>query len=230
MMDRMPQEPQSGDAVLTFGEPARRNLLRDLGTDRRLPILTAALGAVAAFGSLTSEWQITTLDETVIGTAATAGGRILSAGLIDLGAAGAGYLVGLLLLTTAAVLVLCGPPAGRRHARLAGLAVGGVLLALLLALMGTLSETSLLLPRYFTLELSGDEVRVSPGRGLWCAIAGAGLALTALCLPATGKAPATVAPEPETTDDPLDLTISPAAPFAPFPDSLPGAVDRPHRS
>lgn len=229
MMDPMAPEPQPDDTVISFGEPARRSVLRDLATDRRLPMLTASLAAVAAFGSLISEWQTTSVNETVVGSGEATGGWILSAGLIDLGAPGAGYLAGLMLLATTIVLALFGPAAGRGYARLAGFAVGGVLLALLLALVGPLGDTSLLIPRSFTLELSGEELRVANGRGLWCAIAAVGAALIALRLPATPAddvRPTAVARDTERPDEPLDLTISPVTPFA----SHPGELDQPHRS
>ncbi|GAA4940667.1 hypothetical protein [Actinoplanes utahensis] len=226
----MASEPPPDDTVISFGEPTRRSVLRDLGTDRRLPMLTASLAAVAAFGSLISEWQTTTVNEAVINSEGATGSRVLTTGLIDLGAPGAGYLAGLLVMTTAIVLVLFGPAAGKGHARLAGFAAGGVLLALLLALVGPLGDFSLLIPRYFTMEVSGEEIRVAHGRGLWCAIAAVGLGLIALQLPAATTTddvrPAAPARKVEAPDEPLDLTISPATPFA----SHPGDLDQPHRS
>lgn len=235
-MDRMTLDPQA-DSVISFGEPARRTLLRDLGRDRRLPVLTAGLGGVAAFGSLISEWQTTTMNGLVLGGEPGVGARVEPTGLLDTGAVGAGYLGGLLLLATAIVLVLFGPAAGRRHAQLAGYAVGGVLIALLLALVHHLGTTSLLIPRYFMLGLTDEKLQMDLGRGLWCALAAVGAGLLALRLSSSteaievaeatedsGRHPA--APEPERFDDPLDLTISPTTPFASFP----GELDQPHRS
>ncbi|WP_157751881.1 hypothetical protein [Actinoplanes derwentensis] len=232
------------DSVISFGdekprfgdERPRRTYLRDLGRDHRIPALTAALGAVAAFGSLVSEWQTTSMNGFGFGAEPGAGARVLPTDLPDLGAVGAGYLAGLLLLTTAVVLTLFGPATGRRHAQLAGLAVGGVLLALLVALMPHLNQTSLLVPRYYTVELTGDDVRVAVGRGLWCALFAVGAALAALWLPHRERV--AITPEPEPFDDQLDLTITPTTPFVSVPGSLPamlpgsspGELDQPHRS
>ena len=52
--------------------------------------------------------------------------------VMDLGGWAAGYLIGVFGLVATTVLVLFGPPAGRRYARLIGLSVGGVLVILVL--------------------------------------------------------------------------------------------------
>jgi hypothetical protein len=124
------------------------------------------------------------------------------------------------------VLTLFGPAPGRPYARLAGFALGGLLLALVLALVQLLSTTSVMIPQYYTPEL--DSMRMEHGRGLWCAMAAVGAALIALWLgPRATRAPEK-ADEPAEIDreEPLDLSITPAAPFARFP----GEVDQPHRS
>ncbi|WP_430784863.1 hypothetical protein [Actinoplanes sp. G11-F43] len=223
------------DSMISFGdESPRRTYLRDLGRDRRIPALTAGLGAVAAFGSLISEWQTTTLvSNGNFDADAGVTDRILPAELPDLGAIGGGYLVGILLLVTAVVLTLFGPETGRRHARLAGLAVGGVLLALLVAVLNHAGEVSLLIPRYYTDDLFGAEMRVAVGRGLWCAMAAVAAGLIALWMPRgedTGVRPAPEPDDAEPLDGPLELSIAPAAPFVPVPGDFPGERDRPHRS
>lgn len=219
------------ESVITFGgsEKPRRTIFRDLGRDRRLPGLVAGLGAVAAFGSLISEWQSTTIRDVGIDGEPLPEERVLFANLLDLGGLGAGYLVGLLLLVTAVVLTLFGPRPGRAYAKVAGLAVGGVLLALLLALVQHLNEASALMPKYLMAfnVTQADSMRNAHGRGLWCALAAVGLALAALWMPARTAAPRDE-PEAQVTevDDALDMTITPTAPFA----SLPGELDQPHRS
>lgn len=219
-MDRMAQ-----DSVISFGDDKpRRTFLRELGQDHRIPLLVAGLAAVAAFGSLISEWQTTTLDGLGLGDETQTPARVMPTDLPDLGAIGAGYLGGLLVLTVAVVLTLAGPPAGRRYAQLTGFATGGLLLALLVALTPHLGETSMLIPRYYTVELTGDHVRVVLGRGVWCALVAVGIALVALRLPHRERPPR--AAGPEATDEPLELTITPTAPFAAFP----GERDQSHRS
>lgn len=219
-MGRMAQ-----DSMISFGDPKpRRNHLRDLGRDHRIPPLTAGLGAVAAFVSLISEWQTTTITGSGFDAEAGTADRVLPTELPDLGAVGAGYLAGLLLLTTAIVLTLFGPETGRRHARLAGFAAGGVLLALLAAVLHHAGQESLLIPRYYTVDLFGDDLRVTVGRGPWCALAAVAAGLIALWLPRGAERPAE--PEAEPLDEPLDLSISPTTPFVTFP----GERDQPHRS
>lgn len=230
-MDPMTVDPLS-QSVISFGtteeEPdrrlARRTLLPGLLRDRRLPMLTATLGAVAAFGSLISEWQTTTMDGLVLGAEDLSGERVLLTNLINLGGMGAGYLAGMMLLTIAVVLTLFGPAAGRGYARLAGFAVGGALLALVLSLVQHLNKVSMLVPQQYVAEL--DPLRIAHGRGLWCALAAVIAALIALW-----RAPAAEPGEPDRVDespeeDSLHLSITPTTPFA----SVPGELDQPHRS
>lgn len=219
------------ESVISFGSSAepRRALLGGLWRDRRLPGLVAGLGAVAAFGSLISEWQTTTIRDAGIDGEQLPEERRLFANLLDLGGIGSAYLVGLLLLAAAVALTRFGPGPGRAYARVAGLAVGGVLLALLLALAQHLTGASVLLPKYLMAFNISDPgaMRTASGRGLWCALAAAGLALVALWLPpARVIAPDDPQPRITETDDPLAMTITPTTPFA----SLPGELDQPHRS
>ncbi|MEV6342005.1 hypothetical protein [Actinoplanes sp. NPDC051851] len=160
----------------------RLTLLRDLATDRRITPLTAALGGVAAFASLVSEWQVTTVDGMAFGDDELDSSRMLPTDLVDLGGLGAAYLVGLLLLVTTVVLAVFGPLSGRVYARLCGYAVGGTLLAALLALVRLLGDQSRLVSRFYTVELTTEHLRVTYGRGVWCALAGVSLALAALWL------------------------------------------------
>jgi hypothetical protein len=217
------------ESVIDFGggDKPRRTIFRDLGRDRRLPGLVAGLGAVAAFGSLISEWQTTTFRDFGIDGEQLPEERVLFANLLDLGGLGSGYLVGLLLLVVAVVLSLFGPGPGRAYTRVAGFAVGGVLVALILSLVQHLGDVSVFLSKYLmALDVTEtSSMRTALGRGVWCALAAVGLALVALWLPARAVPPAAEPPVTE-ADDELDMTITPTTPFA----SYPGELDQPHRS
>jgi hypothetical protein len=213
------------EEVIEFGtEPARRRhsgLALALARDRRTVPLLATLAAVAAFASLVSEWQVTTMDATTFASDSV-GDKMIPADLADLGAAGTGYLVALFPLVTAVVLTMFGPVAGRRYARLAGLSVGGTLFALLLAMTVTLGEQSRVISRLYTEQIEGGEMTVAYGRGLWCALFAVVAALTALYLPGPdGPEPPTAwfrqrrdqqtDPAPE---EPFELTVSSTQPFS----------------
>ncbi|WP_122981768.1 hypothetical protein [Actinoplanes teichomyceticus] len=206
--------------------------LRELGADRRLAPLVAGLGAVAAFASLVSEWQVTTVDGLDLGDDEVGAARMLPADLLDLGALGAAYVMGLLLLTIAVLLALFGPAAGRGYARLAGSGAGGVLGALLLALVPMLDDQSRLVSRFYTAQLQAEKLEVAYGRGLWCALAAVAAALIALRLAGRESGPAGTPrwrhrePAEPVSGAPLDLSITPTAPFA----SHTADLDRPHRS
>jgi hypothetical protein len=233
-MDPMAQDDPQPESVITFGggpespeDGHRRRLLRGLRRDRRLPMLVAGLGGFAAFGSLVSEWQTTALDGPALGIDDLDAETVLLTGLVDLGGMGAGYLTGLSLLVVTVVLTLFGPAPGRPYARMTGFALGGVLLALVLALVQHLNTTSVLIPQYYTFEL--QPLELAHGRGLWCALAAVTAALIALWLgPGATESPAKrVEPTAQKgPEDALDLSITPTTPFASFP----GELDQPHRS
>jgi hypothetical protein len=244
MMGRMSSE--AGETVVEFGgpaqpqEPARRRasvtqLFGGLAADRRSVPVAAAVGAVALFASLLSEWQITVLNTQEFGESRP-GDRAIPAGVSDLGTLGAGYVVGLFLLAGAVTLVLFGPSAGRRHARLLGLASGGVLAGLLAALTQTLSTESRAINLIYTFELTEEQLQLSYGRGLWCAFAGVAAVSLALWLagrhlrdappesePAPGstpevwswRRPASTGGAPPDQDEPapIDLTVTSTTPF-----------------
>ena len=246
------------EAVIEFGAPERPEReerpsrfapLRDLGSDHRLPVLVAGIGAAAAFASLISEWQTTTVQGIAFSDGEVAEAEMFRANVIDLGGAGAAYLGGLFLVVTAVVLALFGPTPARRYARLAGFSLGGVQLALMLAVVQMLGENSLLISRFLSAQIGEREPEVAYGRGIWCALAGAVAALIALWLaerqegePRERRVKPRPAEEPENIPDaPLELSIAPAAPFAhlqgdQFPGSqlpgsqFPGDRDRPHRA
>jgi len=251
MMDPM---PETGEAVVEFGPdddagaPRRRapvgELLTGLGRDRRLVPLAAALGGVALFGSLISEWQLTAVDGTFWGDGEV-GDRPLVTTLADLGSWGGGYLTGLFLLVATVVLTLFGPAAGRRYARLCALSVGGVLLAMVVAMGSYLGDTSRIVGQLTASNLEENQVTITHGRGIWCAAAGVALVLLSMVLagrPATtgptraaappdGASPAESEPpvwswrRPAASEDdglpeaPFDLTVAPAKPFATSPEN-----------
>lgn len=256
MMDRM---PETEEAVVEFGpgDDAEERMgrrtpiggyLAGLAGDRRLVPLAAALGGVALFGSLISEWQVTVIDGELWGDGAAAA-RSLETTVADLGSWGSGYLAGLLLLVTAVVLTLFGPPAGRRYARLSALSVGGVLLAMVAALTSYLGDTSAVLGQLNAVVLEDNKIAISHGRGGWCAAAGVALVLLAMILagrhqvvaPAAVDAAADAEPaaaaetavwswrrpaageEDGPPDAPFGLTVTPAKPFTTSPEN----VDKP---
>jgi len=253
MMDLM---PETGEAVVEFGAdddaertPGRRApvgaFLTGLAGDRRLVPLAAALGGVALFGSLVSEWQLTEVDGAFWADGEGGARRPLETMVADLGGWGGGYLAGLFLLVAPVVLTLFGPPAGRRYARLCALSTGGVLLAMVLAMASYLGDTSRTVGQLALTGLEEDQVTISLGRGTWCAAAGVLLVLLAMILagrhlragPVPVDAPADpeppIAPEeamwswrrPVTSvedglpDAPFDLTVAPAKPFITAPDN-----------
>jgi hypothetical protein len=255
------QQPTDADAeapesVVEFGaepdeaRPGRRRwstagLAAGLAGDRRVVPLAALLGGFALFGSLISEWQITSVDVTAFG-GTEAGNRAVTAGVADLDGWGGGYLTGLLVLVAATVLVLFGPPAGRRYARLVGLSCGGVLLAMLVAIAQNLKDASRALELVYTLALNSDQLQLSYGRGIWCAAFGVAAVTLALYLAgrhtpapaavegtaaAGDTAPADPLPtvwswrRPRATEnderapeEPFDLTVTPTMPFTSLAD------------
>ncbi|GAA3349706.1 hypothetical protein GCM10020358_72820 [Amorphoplanes nipponensis] len=242
--------PSSGESVVEFGPVddaprARRRApmggaLTGLAGDHRLVPLAAALGGVALFGSLISEWQVTAVDGTFWGDGEV-GDRSLVTTIADLDGWGGGYLTGLFLLVAAVVLTLFGPSAGRRYARLTALAAGGVLLAVVAAIASDLGDTSRIVGQLGRTNLENDQVTIDLGRGVWCAAIGAALVVLAMALagrhlgvaaapaspgPATDEEPpaAAAAPvwswrRPATTEEdgppdaPFDLTVTSAKPF-----------------
>jgi hypothetical protein len=247
MMDLMPETP--AEAVVQFGPdddaaPERTRIspsahLARLASDRRVVPLAAALGGIALFGSLVSEWQVTNVDGAFWGDGEV-GARPLETTVADLGDWGGGYLTGLLLLVPAVVLTLFGPAAGRRYTRLTALSICGVLLGMLAAVGSYLGDTSRIVGQVSASNLQEDQVTISHGRGIWCAAAGVALTLLAMYLAgrASGAGPGRSDEEPEDEpptvwswrrpaddaedrppDAPIGLTVTPAKPFTPTQDN-----------
>jgi hypothetical protein len=231
----VPQQPidlgtTSSPPIIEFGaepdsEPVRRRRSlsgfgRELLGDRRLVPIGAVIAALAAFASLISEWQVTTVDAAALGNG-NLGDKVLPTDLADLGAFGGAYLTGLFLLVAAVVLTIFGPVAGRRYARLSGLGVGGALLGVLLSLTSLLGDQSRLFSRLYTLELNSDQLKVAYGRGLWCAMAAVVLAMGALYLAgrelsSPGWEWRHVADEDddeEAEEEPFELSVTSTTPF-----------------
>jgi hypothetical protein len=192
-----------------------------VASDRRTVPLLAVLAAVAVFASLVSEWQVTAIDSALFGDSDPSF-KSVPTDVGGLGAWGGGYLAGLFLLTSATVLVMFGPAAGSRYARLVGLSTGGVLLAMLAALASIIGQTSLM-DGVFAGLVSDDQIRPSYGRGIWCALFGVAAAMLALYL-AGRHQPGTFwrhGPRPTAEEDederapaaPFELTVGPATPF-----------------
>jgi len=268
MIDRMPPDQQPsiveptpveiGSVIEFGGEPDTPRRGRgprfsiaawgsSLAADSRLVPLAAALGGVALFASLISEWQVTNVDATLLGDGQV-GTKPLASTIADLGGWGAGYLVGVFLLVAAAVLVLFGPAPGRRYARLLGLSAGGVLIGLLAAVGSELGDTSRALNAVSNASFTQDQIQLEYGRGLWCALFG--VAATGLALILAGRhllppeeyvlvstehadEPAEVMPPAwswrrtrsaaeelaeRPPDEPFDLTVSAVRPFTPAND------------
>jgi hypothetical protein len=256
---RVVTPPTPPESMIEFGAvpapaPRRRwnvsEFARGLAGDRRMVPLAAALGAVALFASLVSEWQVTSIDTTVF-NGTESGLRPIPTDLIDLGGWAAAYVTGLFVLVGAAVLVLWGPPGGRRYARLVGLSTGGVLVALLAALEPSLDDVSRTLGYVIRFQVSEGQYQVAGGRGIWCAIVGV-LAVTLALYLAGRHAPAEAPVAAATADDensppdpvwswrrprtageedeqppaaPIDLTVTPTMPFT----SLNDDRDKPSR-
>jgi hypothetical protein len=220
-----------------------------LAADRRAVPLSAAVGAVALFASLISEWQITLVDTSRFADGET-GIRPLPVGVADLGALGAGFLAGVFLLATAVVLVLFGPPAGRGYARLIGLSTGGVLLALLAALASSLGDSTRAIEGIFVLQFDPDQLQLAYGRGIWCAFFGVAAVLLALHLSARHAPAVRPAVEPDSPDEiaeppavwswrrprtaaddrppdePFDLTVTSTRPFTSLSDDRDKPTER----
>ncbi|GAA2494795.1 hypothetical protein [Winogradskya humida] len=192
--------------------PGRVGFLGRVVRDRRVSPLAAGLGAVALFASLIAEWQVTRIDATEL-RESNVGNRPFESSIGDLGGWGAGYLAGLFVLVVAVALLLFGPAPGRAYARLAALGSGGVLLAVVVAAFNTLDRTSFVLRQVELASFNDDQFSISVGRGPWCAGVGVLLILLAAYLAPLAAATSPAAVEEQVVeDDPLDLTVTPAAP------------------
>ncbi|WP_442930598.1 hypothetical protein [Micromonospora sp. NBC_00421] len=192
-----------------------------LRRDRRLPPVLVLLGAVAATASMAGEWLVMTVPN---GGPEGSGTIRVPGGVAEVGGFGIAYLVGLLLLSVAVAMALRGRPATRHDARVAGLAMAGVLLVLLVVTAFSLDDSGQR-ALFYSPE---DGFRVDYGRGLVMAfvavvLVGAAL-LTIVRQPddrladGAGAETGPVGVDPGADDDrpaaPADLTVTPTVPFA----------------
>jgi hypothetical protein len=178
--DESPAVVEWGDEDVRPPGPMARRLAR-LRADRRLAPIVAGLGGVALLFSLLTEWRIWTASTNELGP-----GRV-ETGVVTFPSIGTAYLVGLFALAVCATLTFAGSRSGgvRRHARLAGLAVVGVLLAVLITATASLDQLGGIIEDYYINNTnpeggSSDAPVVTYGRGLYLAylgVATVGLAL-----------------------------------------------------
>jgi hypothetical protein len=174
-----------GPAVVEWGDPAARStprvprgLSQAWARHRRGPLL-AAVAAPALLGSLVSDWRVWT-------SPGELQPREVAQGVVSFPVVGTAYLVGLFALVGCGGLALFGTGAVRRHARLVGLAVTGVLGATLIATVSGIDqiggnfEDFYVTPR--TIEETGTPPIIAYGRGLFLAFTGVAAAALALYL------------------------------------------------
>ena len=156
-------------------------------TEYQLRNTIAGTGAVVALLSLFLDWRVTTVGTSVVNRST----------VMDLGAPGAAYLVGLMALAALCTTILFGQEALRAPLRLAALGWAG-------ALFGVLLATAASLRTY--------------GSGTILAIVGVGLLGLAIYLTDRTRPLRVTAPEPD--GDPVDLEVATVKPFV-----YPGSVD-----
>ncbi|MEV1286706.1 hypothetical protein [Micromonospora sp. NPDC049679] len=221
-------KPADGPPIVAWGDEPRApgrisRFTTTVRRGRRLGPTVAALGTVAIFASLVTEWAVTTLP----GASPDGRGPLdVPHTVNDIGSFGTAYLVGVLALAGCVTLVLFGTPAIRRNVRVGGLTLAAALLVILGALAASLGR---IMNRYFF--SGGETLVVDYGRGLVTAFVGVAALGAALLLArsvepdAAGTTPgsgATVGPEP--ADGPADLIVMPAQAFA-GPDAAPPVTD-----
>ncbi|MFV2102253.1 hypothetical protein [Micromonospora sp. LOL_024] len=217
----------AADGSTTTGRLSRA--FSGLGRDRRVPVLLAGLGAVAALASLLGEWSTITIPNAGPEPATP---LVVTSGVSDIGGLGTGYLVGLLALGGAVALALQGTATIRTNARVAGLALAAGMLALLVATLSSIDDAA----RRGVFYSNDPGFAVEQGRGLLVAFVAVGLFAAALIRVASE--PAGPQPEPATEPDeaggwrrrrdrrrsqdeelderrpPADITVAPTVPFA----------------
>ncbi|WP_320068952.1 hypothetical protein [Micromonospora sp. RTGN7] len=215
-----------GTAVVEWGGPGSTppervgRSLAGLGRDRRLPLVPAGLGVVAAFASLIGEWMVMTVPNG--GPEGNTSLRV-PGGVADIGGFGVGYLVGLLALCMVLGLALGGTATVRHNARVAGLALAVTLLGVLAATAFSLDDSG---QRTFFYSPE-DGFKVEYGRGLVMAFVACALLAAALHL--GGRVDAW-RPEPGTSG-PAGTASDGTGPAAPEPEpdrwGWRGATSRP---
>jgi len=186
-----PEVVEWGDDAPDDGRVAR--LLTGLRANRRALPIVAGVGAVAAAGSVLSEWRVVTLEGTNSVVDRTPGS------VLSFPTVGTVYLLGLVVVGAALALTLFGLGSVRHHARLVGLVTTAVLGLMLIAtganleqLGGTFDDVVIGFPGPV------DSATVSFGRGLFMAFAAVAALAFALWLAApTGHRIAWRAAQPQ---------------------------------
>lgn len=200
--------------------------------DRQITLGVAAVGAALLAASLVVHWQVTTLPPDNVGGGFAAARPQLKTTVAGLDAWGSGYLLGLMGLLGLAALALFGAPNARPHARIAGLGWSAGLVGLLVATALSLDNTSTVLGYSYLLNQSTEsQYAFSYGPGPFLALGGVAAMAAAIYLserqPAQAPTRAPKAAEarvaaPEPIPGPVDLTVTPAAPFVHLPPSYDG--------
>ncbi|HEX6970071.1 MAG TPA: hypothetical protein VF174_14850 [Micromonosporaceae bacterium] len=193
----------------------------------------AALGALAFFASLVSEWQRTVIR---VDVPEFAHEQTLAIGIAELVGWSSAYLLSVLMVTVCVALVLFGPAAGREHVRVAGLAASGVLAGVLTAIVFYLHKHTAVVQQPLLLPWD-EQLELLLGRGVSVAFVSVGAYALALLLAPSARSPERVgvrdeenpahagsdrrppptqASDTEATSDPFDLTVGPSTPFVPF--------------
>jgi hypothetical protein len=175
----------------------------------RLGWLLAGGGGLALFGSLLDTWQVTPLPEEITGGDFDP----VIAELSWLGVWGTVWAFGVVLLATCGALAVRGLPSLRAPARSTGLALAGVLLALLVAISIDLERSSVLAASQIF-----PETGLEPELGRAVYLGYAGLALVAAGLwrirpPVAAIAGPVAGPAAGPVAGPRDLAVGPAEPF-----------------
>ncbi|HEX5596121.1 MAG TPA: hypothetical protein VFX61_08935 [Micromonosporaceae bacterium] len=245
MFQDQPVDPRQRPAVLAWdgSKMLRRGwprLFGGLGRHRWSAPTIALLGAGALFASLIKEWQITEFKSG--GEIRVEGGsEIFRTGVAWLDGWSAPYLLGLFAVTACVALVFFGSLGVRDHARIAGLAMSGLLFAVLAAITVDLARVSAAFDGAFSHRLH-ENLELSYGPGLAAAYIGvlcyAGALLVSgrlRSVPDSEVGRTEVAAEQEAPADehdwpwrrvrrttppahnhgPLDLAVGPTAPFVP---------------
>jgi hypothetical protein len=209
-------------------------LMRPRGWQPRVPWLLAGLGALALFGSLIAEWQVTSLPGPGFSDE-PAGREDYAVGVVALGTWGVVWLVGATALAVCLAVTIAGQDPLRPTARTIGLAIAAVQVPVLVAASLDLARASAMSAVFGLVGPGLPEFEVALGRGLFAAYAGVVLVGAALWLarpvPAPAVAPGSVpapagpgsvpgggaagevAPAGPDDDGPADLAVAPAEPL-----------------
>jgi hypothetical protein len=207
--DGAPAVVEWGDTGARPVSRAPRGLSQLWPEHRRAPLLAVVAG-FALFGSLISDWRRWSV------TGSPTPPQQLEDGIVNYPVVGTAYVVGLFLLVACGALALFGAGAVRGYARIVGLAVSGVLGAVLVVTVANLQhlggsiEAFFLTPR--VLDETGRLPTVEYGRGIYLAFAGVAAAALALYLSGAGRPGAGDEPAPASAAEPAGEPVTAWAP------------------